>query len=437
MKTTAAKPARPGARNGEVYVGKLAARFGTALMILALFISMRCLADVGDPQISTDHPWYPGELTCSTFERLFATEAAQYQRTTWVNQPEKMYGSRSGAGYKPGQARYANAVYVYKPDFSNDDYREGVVDESNDHVTFEFYTPYIIGAAPPNEKPWGIYDNGCRNGLVVQLQRSRKLSISVDRGKTWHETESSGATADLTDHVKGHRQYLLRVYGPARELVNAGLTIRTICQANAAVLPRLKDSGCNVAFESSHQAVVSAGPNKPQAAAHIVAGAFDTPTVTLEISSPRGEPALALYAAAHIASGNPPSPTTKYQIDYSNDKGASWRSLVKDWSIPRMGDEPADFWSQSFCYGSANISQKSTSVQVRFRNDGGKKYLRAEAHLVYGTSGRDATKVTFAWKDNKGDKNVSHVFHADNRLPWQLSTGTAVETRWIEFAVSR
>lgn len=40
------------------------------------------IADVGDPQIRTDHPWYPGELTCSTFERLFATQAELYQRVT-------------------------------------------------------------------------------------------------------------------------------------------------------------------------------------------------------------------------------------------------------------------------------------------------------------------------------------------------------------------
>ena len=38
----------------------------------------------GDPQIKTDHPWYPGELSCSTFERLFATQAELYKRVTGV-----------------------------------------------------------------------------------------------------------------------------------------------------------------------------------------------------------------------------------------------------------------------------------------------------------------------------------------------------------------
>src|SRR5204862_7167159 len=41
-------------------------------------------ADVGDPQTKTDHPYYPGELSCSTFDRLFATQAALYLKITGV-----------------------------------------------------------------------------------------------------------------------------------------------------------------------------------------------------------------------------------------------------------------------------------------------------------------------------------------------------------------
>src|ERR1700710_2767696 len=39
-------------------------------------------AATGDPQVKTDHPWYPGELACSTFERLFATQAEAFERVT-------------------------------------------------------------------------------------------------------------------------------------------------------------------------------------------------------------------------------------------------------------------------------------------------------------------------------------------------------------------
>src|SRR5438067_12824509 len=50
------------------------------LFALALLTAQPVLAGVGDPQVRTDHPWYPGELACSTFERLFATQAAAYRR---------------------------------------------------------------------------------------------------------------------------------------------------------------------------------------------------------------------------------------------------------------------------------------------------------------------------------------------------------------------
>src|SRR5579884_3422812 len=61
---------------------------GRRLPSLATFILLSIVAplqaDVGDPQIATDHPWYPGELSCSTFERLFATQAQLYHRVVGV-----------------------------------------------------------------------------------------------------------------------------------------------------------------------------------------------------------------------------------------------------------------------------------------------------------------------------------------------------------------
>src|SRR5205807_9819773 len=53
-----------------------------AVLLLAVAAPLR--ADVGDPQVRTDHPWYPGELACSTFDRLFATQAEVYERVVGV-----------------------------------------------------------------------------------------------------------------------------------------------------------------------------------------------------------------------------------------------------------------------------------------------------------------------------------------------------------------
>src|SRR3954471_19821714 len=58
----------------------------TALRVLPLLLFPALApAGVGDPQVRTDHPWYPGELTCSTFDRLFASQAADYRRVVGVS----------------------------------------------------------------------------------------------------------------------------------------------------------------------------------------------------------------------------------------------------------------------------------------------------------------------------------------------------------------
>lgn len=354
---------------------------------------------------------------------------------TWVNQPEKMHGSKEGTAYKAGQARYGNAVYTYQPNFKDGTYREGVISEDEEHVTFEFYTPYIIGATPANQEAWGIYDSGCENGLVVSGEADCSVAVSVDQGANWHNGGKLQGELDFTEMAKGHRQYFLRLSTSAKKLENADITIRTVCQCNAAILPRLKDGGTEIRFAASNQAVVSAGPNLPQAQAHVVEGKFGSPRVTLELKSPRGEEAIGIHAAAHMQSSNPPSPDVKYAIDFSLDGGKSWQPIVKDWQVTRRGDEPADFWSQSFCWGSSKISQSGGKpVQVRFRNDGGKNVARAEAHLVYRTPNRDRTRVTIGWKDDQGE----HIQRRDIEAKadgaeavWAVPTGKGTITNWV------
>ena len=78
-------PLRAGSRDtlkhNQVNCGNTYMRIVPAL-ILSFLLSTSSFASVADPQLKTDHPWYPGELSCSTFERLFATQAALYKRVT-------------------------------------------------------------------------------------------------------------------------------------------------------------------------------------------------------------------------------------------------------------------------------------------------------------------------------------------------------------------
>jgi hypothetical protein len=109
--------------------------------------------------------------------------------------------------------------------------------------------------------------------------------------------------------------------------------------------------------------------------------------------------------------------------------------VVDDWRITRRGEEPQDFWSQSFCYAATALDDAVGPVQVRFRNDGGKQYARAEMHLVYRVPRTDATRVTFCWSDDGGEHTESHPFpDGAEPGPWQISTGADVKTKWVEYA---
>ncbi|CAN5913632.1 hypothetical protein BH23PLA1_BH23PLA1_37880 [soil metagenome] len=356
---------------------------------------------------------------------------------TWVNQPERFLGTPEGSGYNPGQARYANAVFTYKPDFRSGDYREGIIEETDDRIVFEFESPYVIAATPPDDSDWGIYKPGGRNGLVVEASADCSVSISTDGGRTWQDGGQLPGPIDLTDRVKGRYQYLIRLGARAGTLKDSDLKMTTVCQANSSVLPRLTDVESLVTFEASGRAVISAGPGKAMAQTHVIDGGFDTPRVALEVATPRGEPIVSVHASAHVRSSNPPDPEIKYHIDLSSDGGTTWKPLVSDWQIERRGEEPGDFWSQSFCWGEADlfgIESDVSRVQVGFRNDGGKQYARAEVRLVYKVDSSDPTRVTFAWSDDSGEQTASNVFPSGSETStWTVPTGHDVRTRWVEF----
>ena len=356
----------------------------------------------------------------------------------WVNQPEKMFRASRDAGSMAGRVRYANAMYTYQPSFDDLSYREGVVSESDKHVTFEFKTPYVIGATPPNEKPWGIYDDGCRGGLIVRLSQPCEIGVSTDCGTSWQSNGVSAGTVDFTDLVKGHQQYLLRFGTGASSLKTADVLITTVCQMNAAVIPRLRTGRNEITYLASGQAVVSAGPNRDQAGAHVAEGAIDSPNgITLALATPRGEPVIEVFGASHNQSGNPPAPEIAYAIDYSVDDGTTWKPVVSDWKIERRGAEPPDLWSQSFTYGRAEVgtAHESRQVQVRFSNNGRKQYRRVEAHLGYQVANPTPAKVTFAWTEN-GELKTStrEVASGDQQQRWTIDTQGEVETKWVEIS---
>ena len=357
---------------------------------------------------------------------------------TWVNQPEKMYQAKTQTRHNPGQARYANAVYTYKPDFASKRYKEGLIDESARHMTFEFYTPYVIAAAPPPaaaKERWGVIKPGCTGGLVITGKMTCPVAVSTDRGATWQEAGAAADGMDLTDRVKGHSQYWIRFGAGAKQLAGTGLAMRTVCQCAPTMIPHVKGGKNAVTFAASGQAFTSAGPNSDQA--KIVAGKLNSRSVTMELAAPRKARAVRVYAISRQASGCPPK-ACDYNIDYSTNGGKTWKPVVKGWQPTRRKPEPKDWWSHSFCHGDAALKRVSGPVRLRFFNTGGMPFTRVEGHLVYEVPTASAVKVTFAWKEGKELKTTSHTykgFKPDKPdKAWAFTAGEKPETVWVEYA---
>jgi hypothetical protein len=228
--------------------------------------------------------------------------------------------------------------------------------------------------------------------------------------------------ADLTDPAKGRYHYQLRVLSGAAALRDADLTLRTVCQANPATIPRLKDGQNAITFESSLLAHASAE---------------STGGPELMFSVPRGRTAVRLYAAAWQASGNPPDPGVRYRIEYAGDADPAWRPVVSDWNVQRRPPEPQDFWSQSFTWGQTPLPGIGGTVRVRFANTANKAYRRVEAHLAYRPTDLSPTTVTYAWKDAAGQtKTASRTYPAGTTRDdsWWIDAGRGPKTLWVEYA---
>lgn len=358
---------------------------------------------------------------------------------TWVNQPEKMYRAARDAGSRLGQW-YGNAVYTYRPDFSGGSYREAVVDESANHVTLEFDTPYTIGCTPANLAPEkqmkAIYEPGARNGLVILGRATCPVRVSLDRGRTWNSAEPEADRIDLTDFVKGRQHYWLRFDAPARDLARSGVTIRTVCQASLSIIPRLQAGVNRITYSADGLACLSAGPEMGLAEAHVIEGKIGgAGAVTLQLKTPRGERAVHLYAAQRQASGNPPRDVS-YNIDCSVDGGRTWQAVVDEMPVIRHDPEPDDCWSQSHVWGDAALAGSTERVLVRF-NPAGRTLQRCEAHLVYRVENTSPATVTYAWKDADGSlQTASHMYAAGvaEDSTWTIDAGANPEMQWVEYA---
>lgn len=355
------------------------------------------------------------------------------RNSTWVMKPEAMFrATRHG---KHGWARHGNAVFTYEPNFADGSYRDGVIAEDAGSVTFFLQSPYAVAAMPAAAqaaKPDAVEHDGATGGLVVSGQAAGcTVQVSTDAGRTWSPPAALADRLDLTDRVKGRHGYRLKFNAAPAALAGKGIAIRTVCMANDRTMPHLKDGGTTVEFAGTGKGVFTTGRDVPEAQAFVTAGGFGQKTVEFTVPAPGGRPILEIYASGWVASGVPPDPKVPYAIDYSTDDGRTWKPIVKDWRIELLGYQAADWWSQSFCYGSRDVAaERASTVKVRFSNPEN-SYRRAQVELVYDTGDRRPVEVTFDWSEAGQPRSATHVFDPGRPAAWTIPTGKDVVTNQV------
>ncbi len=358
---------------------------------------------------------------------------------TWTRDPERMYqGPRLAIELTGPIMRYGNGVFTYRGDFAGGGYKQAIVDESPRHVTIEFSSPYLIACTPADNSKWGVFKPGATNGLILTGRAECPVAVSTDWGQSWTDCGRFGNGMDLTDLVKGRRQYLLRLGAPASKLAGSGLVIRTVVHIGSAVFPHLKSGGSRVTCLVGGYGLRSVGPFIDQVRAAVAEGKLDKDSrVVMRVATPRGERIAAVHAAAHVRSGVPPNPDVRYQIELSTDNGKTWADVVKDWKVVRRPVEPKDFWSQGFVWGSVKLSRTAgPEALVRFSNDGDITYGRCEVHLVYVTKQPQSLTVRYCWEDKAGshiaERSYTKVGNPD--WSWVVPTGDKTSTKWVELS---
>src|SRR5204863_6680536 len=124
-----------------------------------------------------------------------------------------------------------------------------------------------------------VAKEGGKNGLVIGGRMTCPVKVSVDQGKSWQDAGAAASGMDLSDLVKGCSQYWIRFDASAKDLADSALSIRTVCQTNQALVPHLHDGKNKITYCNGGEGFVSAGPNVPQAEAHLVEGQFGSPSV--------------------------------------------------------------------------------------------------------------------------------------------------------------
>ncbi|MFM8470770.1 MAG: hypothetical protein ACKODH_12550, partial [Limisphaerales bacterium] len=194
------------------------------------------LAEVSDPQLRTDHPWYPGELALSTFERLFATQAEQYRRAT--GKAPATDEDRALASWF-----FRNTHYAHGEEGAHDWWGQGF-QKGSDLRGREYWIGLFahgFGLCGTTHSQWSaemefLLGHGRGRGLGVSGHNSFEVWLTggaygagkwalLDHGGSWKDAVEVPDGHDQTDFLKGRQRYQLRLHTTPKSLVNSSHVI--------------------------------------------------------------------------------------------------------------------------------------------------------------------------------------------------------------------
>ena len=427
----------------------------------------------------------PGEVFTRFFDRdAFGGPAKRrfwhvqkngpFRNWTFVNMGQPVHrGEQSNCR---GNASYANAVFRYEPDLMSDKWLEGTVHHSQNlaasasikglgskdnqlaTVTFQHFSPYVIGGDPlDDENPMS---GQATDGLVVRGQSVGRVlaEISVDQGQSWQPCGEFADTfqADLTDLAKGHYGWWIRFsLMPQSNL--SRVSFETTCQVNQSIYPRLTANGCQVNYQAKSRGVAIVKPNfgldeslatrnevrslrsanmkySPRGAKQPSAYATSNNKpgeVVFQIESPTA--LLEITAAARYRVRSPQPEGCEFRLDYSVDEGQTWNPLAT--AINALDNE----YSSGWVYGRVPVAVPGTArALVRVHLNGGGQatgLIDFEAYGLYQTPPPQAVEVTWAWHPSKSEQVQTHreTIAADVREhSWSIPTPAALTDAWVQ-----
>ena len=341
----------------------------------------------------------------------------------------------------------ANGIFDYQVPLADGKYKEGIRSEqdaafvdgalrgkgTHAQVIFQHTSPYVIAAWPEannrGDREWKLLEEKCVDGAIVKGTAVGEVpvKVSVDGGQTWEDAGVAHGdfNLDFTDIVKGRHAYLVSFgLSPAGGLKS--LDMRTVVQVGRAVVPRLKDDGTKVTYQSGGQNVIQGGPSQNLADPLRVKEQETDGYRVMEIKAPG-----AIRFASGMCRGNSPG-RGPWSVAFSLDNGKTWKQSMED--VTLTPEESA--WGgghHGYIWGEMafpdNKDAKSVLVKV-----GKGTISHAEVYATYEQPSTSPLEVTYGWTEGEAAKQDTHLIPAGKMDDtWTVPTGKDVKTKWVRF----